>query len=97
MGYGELIVGFTNEGTPTAAAFFVWDNKTSYYLFGASDPAHRSNGAMSIVITECIWRSKKLEHQYVDFVGINSPQRGEFKGSFGGSPTPYFDAHWKRL
>ena len=96
MGYGELIVAFTNKGIPTSAAFFVWDNTTSYYLFGASDPAYRSNGATSLVMTECIWRSKKLEHQYVDFVGINSPQRGEFKGSFGGSPTLHFDASWKQ-
>ena len=27
---------------------------------------------------------------YVDFIGINSPLRGDFKTSFNADPRPYF-------
>ena len=35
--------------------------------------------------------SKKLQKKNIDFVGINSPNRGYFKTSFGGETKVYFE------
>jgi lipid II:glycine glycyltransferase (peptidoglycan interpeptide bridge formation enzyme) len=95
--YGELLVAFTSEDIPVSAALFIWDGSTAYYLFGASDPDYRNTGAATFVLVESIWHAIKRNNISVDFVGINSPNRGEYKTSFGAVPFPYFDAHWKRV
>ncbi len=93
--YGELLVAFTPEEIPVSASLFIWDRSTAYYLFGASDPDYRNTGAATLVLVESIWNAIKRKNIGVDFVGINSPNRGEYKTSFGAIPFPNFDAHWK--
>lgn len=95
-GFGELLVAYTPDGTAVSATMFIWDTSTSHYLFGASDPAYRSTGAATLVLAESLWRATERGIIFADFVGINSPQRGEYKTSFGAVPVPYFEAHWKR-
>ena len=66
-----------------------WDDNKSYYLFGtgAKERQHFSS-------TATFWHAIKfLKNQnikFFDLEGINSPNRGSFKVSFGGSITPYY-------
>lgn len=94
-GFGELLVAYTDDGAPTSASLFIWDNSTAHYLFGASDPEYRNTGAATYVLAESLWRAIERKNCRADFVGVNSPQRGEFKTSFGALPVTYFEAHWK--
>jgi len=95
-GFGELLVAYTPDGIAVSAALFIWDNSTSHYLFGASDPGYRSTGAATLVLAESLWRAIERGCAFADFVGINSPHRGEYKTSFGAVPVPYVEAHWQR-
>lgn len=95
QGYGELLVAIAADGTAISASLFIWDRCTAYYLFGASDPEYRSTGAATAVLVESLWNAVQRGNSSVDFVGINSPHRGEYKTSFGAVPVPYFEAFWK--
>ena len=70
---------------------FAVDKNRAYYLFGAGnlDAPEKYKG------TICFWDSFKiLSSKYnikiVDMEGINSPKRGWFKLSFGGTIVPYY-------
>ena len=54
-------------------------------------PETRKNGSVSLNIYDQILNSKKLKKKNIDFVGINSPNRGYFKTSFGGETKVYFE------
>jgi hypothetical protein len=95
-GFGELLVAYLPSGYPVSASLFIWGQTTSHYLFGASDPDWRETGAATLVMVESIAQAMRQNIRYIDFVGINSPQRGNFKTSFNAVPVPYFDAHWRR-
>lgn len=70
---------------------FGLDKKRAYYLFGASNP----NSNESYRGTISLWDSfailaKEHDIKEVDMEGVNSPQRGWFKLSFGGDLKPYY-------
>lgn len=71
---------------------FCFDSKRAYYLFGAGDldASERYKGTLAF------WGSfeflaKKYGIKEVDLEGVNSPQRGFYKLSFGGNLKPYFE------
>jgi hypothetical protein len=73
---------------------FSYDHYRAYYLFGAGNP----NAIEHYRGTICFWDAfMKLSREYkineVDLEGINSPQRGWFKLSFGGSIVPYYEVN----
>jgi hypothetical protein len=70
---------------------FCMDQKRAYYLFGAGNPLidERFKGTITF------WETFKiLAQKYgvteIDFEGVNSPNRGWFKLSFGGKLLPYY-------
>jgi lipid II:glycine glycyltransferase (peptidoglycan interpeptide bridge formation enzyme) len=75
-------------------AFFVTDSKCAYYLFGANDPELREANASSKLLIDniVIFADQGLEK--FDFVGVNSPQRGDFKLSFNAELIPYQEVHF---
>ena len=81
--YGNMLVALSN-GTPVSCVFFLNDNKRGYYLFGASDPEFRNTFASTLLLIESIWNCKKNGLLEVDFVGCNSPKRGDYKLSYNG-------------
>jgi lipid II:glycine glycyltransferase (peptidoglycan interpeptide bridge formation enzyme) len=89
-GFGRLLVCRDKQGTPASASLFLFDDKTAYYLFGANDPDYRQDGTGGYVIFEQIRLSIEQGLSYVDFMGINSPSRGDFKLSFNAEPVPFF-------
>ena len=93
--FGELLVCSDSSGRPLAANLCLRDHRAAYYLFGANDPASRDTGAATLLMLEQIRRSVTRGLSIFDFVGINSPNRGDFKTSFNAVPTPYFIPTWK--
>jgi lipid II:glycine glycyltransferase (peptidoglycan interpeptide bridge formation enzyme) len=89
-GFGRLLICKNSEGKSVSASLFLFDHRTGYYLVGASDPDYRKNGVGSYVVFEQIRRCINQHLSFVDFMGINSPSRGDFKTSFNANPTAYF-------
>jgi lipid II:glycine glycyltransferase (peptidoglycan interpeptide bridge formation enzyme) len=93
-GFGKLLVAQI-EGKLISAVLILYDNNTAYYQFGASDPDYRNSGASTKLIFESImYAFEKLELKLFDFVGVNSPNRGDFKLSFNGDLKPYFELNF---
>ena len=87
-GYGYLSTSIVADRT-ASMAFFVSDTRCTYYLFGANDPTMRDTNASSKLLLDNIDFNAKLGMQLFDFVGVNSPQRGDFKLSFNAELVPY--------
>ena len=89
-GFGRILVCKDKQGIPASASLFLFDDKTGYYLIGANDPDYRKDGSGAYVMFEQIRHCIEQGLHYVDFVGINSPLRGDFKTSFNANPRPYY-------
>lgn len=88
-GYGKLSIAFLDD-VAVSAVFFLYDDRTAYYMFGANDPAYRNTGAGTFLLMHMIKNAFERGVNEVDFVGVNSPNRGDFKVSFNADVTPYF-------
>jgi hypothetical protein len=94
-GFGELLECREPGGKVTAATLFLYDQACAYSLFGATDPEDRDTGSYTYLILENLRRCRERVAR-VDFVGINSPNRGDYKLSFNFEPRPYYVATWER-
>ena len=93
--FGELLVCRNKDGKAISATFFLYDEYNGYYLFGANDFEHGNAGGGTVLMLEIIRRCFERGLKWVDFVGINSPNRGDFKTSFNAVPVPYFVVIWE--
>ena len=89
--YGRLTI-CEYEGEQASANLFLYDNKRSYYLFGANHPNFRHTGASTKLMIENILYTKVIGLNEVDLVGANSPNRGDYKISFNASIYPYYNS-----
>lgn len=87
--YGRLTC-VRKDGIPIAANLFIFDDRTGYYLFGANHPDYRNTFASTLLLGDAIKDCMDKGLQEVDFVGANSPNRGDFKLSFNPGLEPYF-------
>lgn len=85
----ELVVSTDSGGNPLSVAMIGFDRKRAYYLFGGSMSDGRSETAGSALIWNIINDLANRGIQEFDLEGVNSPARGYFKMSFGGSLVPY--------
>jgi lipid II:glycine glycyltransferase (peptidoglycan interpeptide bridge formation enzyme) len=90
-GFGRLLICRDEKGIPASASLFLFDDNTGYYLIGANDPDYRKFGTGGFVVLEQIRYCIEQGLSYVDFMGINSPFRGDFKTSFNADPISYFE------
>jgi hypothetical protein len=95
-GFGELLICRTTHGEPASATLLLYDEKCGYYLFGANDPAYHKFNSGTYLLLENIRRCQARGLKWVDVVGINSPQRGDFKTSCNAVPVPYFVVTWEK-
>jgi len=95
-GFGELLLCRHPGGDVISLTLFLHDRRCGYYLIAANDPQHRSTGGATYLLLECIRRCMERGLSCVDFVGVNSPNRGDFKLGFNASPVPYFAVNWER-
>lgn len=96
-GWGRLSGCSGPGGALASATLFVHDGHRSYYLFGANDPAQRASGASTRLLFDNIFQAAAQGLAELDFVGVNSPDRGDFKLSFDPTLRTHFelqrDAH----
>lgn len=88
-GIGRLVFCKDGDGALHSAIVTLHDELCTYYMFGATDPNFRSSGASTSLILDSIKHSFASNRLRFDMVGINSPQRGDFKTSFNAEPTPF--------
>jgi len=70
---------------------FCFDSKRAYSLFGAGDLEKSERYKGTIAFWDAFkYLAKEKSIKEVDLEGVNSPKRGWFKLSFGGSLLPYF-------
>ncbi len=95
-GVGCLYEVTGDTGNPAYGVFFGWDQKRAYYLFGAGSPDRYQSHLGTFAFWEAL-RNLASHHGIteVDWEGVNSPQRGWFKLSFGGSLLPYHELRWR--
>lgn len=86
MGY--ILASKTKEGLLSAGAFFLFDQSRVYFLFAASSPEARENGAMFYLIDHFI-AEKAGSNLILDFEGGNDPNLGRFYRSFGAVEVHY--------
>ncbi len=89
-GYGRLSMATTASGI-ASMSLFIHDQRCAYYLFGANDPELRNSGASTALMVDNIRSMAERGIARLDFVGVNSPNRGDFKLSFNPELTPYHD------
>jgi len=89
---GKLLV-YKNKATSdvVAASYFLTDNINAYNISLASDPMQRKLSPGTGLILKQIELCFKNKIKYVDFVGINSPNRGDYKLSFNPETKIYFN------
>lgn len=90
--FGRLVFCADNDGVVHSANLILFHNDTCYYEFGASDPQFRSSGASVYLMLNNIKYAIENGYSFFDLVGINSPNRGDFKLSFNAFPKAYFVA-----
>ena len=93
QGYGRLSSCSTPDGV-ASMNLFLYDQRRAYYLFAASDPAFRNTGAATRLMFDNIYHAKQRGTAEFDFVGANSPNRGDFKLSFGAELKLYFELRY---
>lgn len=62
-----------------------------YYLVGASTEEGRKMFSNTYLIIEVLKKYFSEHYQKFDFLGVNSPNRGDFKLSFGGQLIKFFE------
>lgn len=87
--YGKMGCAMLDE-VPVSAVLFLYDDRTAYYLFGVNDPSHRKTFAGTFSLMHMIKDAFEKGIQEIDFVGVNSPNRGDFKISLNAELRPYF-------
>lgn len=95
-GIGEILVCAAPSGEIASAVLFLRDDRYAYAWVGGTDPKYRRTGAWTFVLVESMRRARAAGLRAVDFVGVNSPNRGDYKTSFNAAPVPYFVADWRR-
>jgi hypothetical protein len=88
-GFGRMACALL-DGVPVSAVLFLYDDRTAYYLFGANDPEHRGSFGGTFLLMTMLRDAFDRGMQEVDLVGVNSPNRGDFKLSLNADLRPYF-------
>lgn len=89
-GYGMMRTAVDPDGKSVDAIFVLFDQMNAYYLFGANHPDYRKYGGGTLLLVEAMKELSLKGVRYFDFVGANSPLRGDFKLSFGAVLKPYY-------
>lgn len=89
-GEGELYYAINPDGVCIDATFIVYEGDRAYYLYGANDPEFRKCGGGTLLLLEQLKKMKDRGIKSFDFIGINSPYRGDYKLSFGCEVVPYY-------
>ena len=90
----KIYTAKNENGNVGSIAIFLLLNDTAYYLFGANDYSLRAEHTGTAVLWRAFKFLSKLGVTTIDLEGVNSPERGWFKLSFGGAIVPYFNVNY---
>tara|TARA_B100000767_G_scaffold264081_1_gene278545 strand:- start:249 stop:1190 length:942 start_codon:yes stop_codon:yes gene_type:complete len=80
-----------------SATLFYFFKDQSYYAFSVIDPDYKKNfSCTAFLILEQINFAFKNDIAILDFLGVNSPNRADFKESLGGSLTSFYELVFKK-
>ena len=88
--YGMMRTAVSPDGKSVDSILVLFDQMSAYYLFGANHPDYRKYGGGTLLLVEAMKELQMKGIRYFDFVGANSPLRGDFKLSFGAVLKPYY-------
>ncbi len=88
-GFGKMAIAL-QDGIAVSAVFFLYDDRSAYYLFGANAPEYRNSFGGTFLLLSMIRNAFANGSSEVDLVGVNSPNRGDFKLSLNAALRPYF-------
>ena len=80
-----------NKISLATCVFFAHDMKMAYYLYGCPLSEKVENYLGSITFWEAFVELSNKGIDLIDMEGINSPNRGWFKQSFGGTIKQYYN------
>lgn len=86
----------SEDGNVNSFALFLVMGNNAYYLFGANKDAARSSHTGTAVLWQSFFHLARKGVKLVDLEGVNSPQRGWFKLSFGAEIQSYFQLTYAR-
>jgi hypothetical protein len=88
----ELFVTTNSEGSVLTISLFTFINLRGYYILSANNPEFSTRYAGSINLFEAfIYLAKVRKLTEIDLNGINSEKNSQFKQSFSGNISPYFE------
>ncbi len=93
--FGKLKIARTAAGEIASAILCLYDHRCAYYLIAANHPDFRKTFASTLLLFHMINAFREKGLQYFDFVGINSPNRGDYKISFNVEPKSYNITNWQ--
>lgn len=73
-----------------AAAYFVWDDESVYYLMSGSDPQYRNSQSLTLLLFEGIKLASQLGKKF-DFEGSMKKNIEHHFRQFGAIQVPYFN------
>ena len=85
-----------SEGSIRSARAIVLSGRSAYYWLSGSYPVSGDDSASHLLLWEIFERLSKSGFSHFDFMGANTPRIVEFKRSFGGILTSYYDVSWCR-
>lgn len=85
----KIFIAEDDQGRKHAAVYIIWDENSSYYLMGGSDPKLRNSGATSLCMWEAIKFASTVTKRF-DFEGSMLESVERFFRAFGAVQTPYF-------
>ncbi|MDC3073078.1 GNAT family N-acetyltransferase, partial [Prochlorococcus sp. AH-716-O10] len=90
----KMYLSLSKNLEPASIAIIGFDKIRAYYLFGANNSGTLGERTGTAVLWHAINELADSGIKEIDLEGVNSPQRGWFKLSFGGILTPYFNVKY---
>lgn len=97
---GKMLTALDEENHVHAAAVFVYDKNTCYYLIGGKDSSYKTSNAPTLLIWEGIKMASKVSEKF-DFEGSMIEGIEGFFKRFGGIPVVYYEisrlSFWEKI
>ncbi len=95
-GAGVMYGVYDQRNELCSAAFFLKDSRHLIFLFSATSPEGRKNGAMTFLLDGVV-RAHAETARVLDFEGSNNPDLARFYRGFGAQPITYYRLEMNRL
>jgi Acetyltransferase (GNAT) domain len=97
LGIGRLWACTDPAGDTVAMVLYLYDRHSAYNVVTGNHPGFRSTGASTLLLLVSMWHCRsELGVKFIDFVGMNSPNRSDYKTSLVADAVPYYVVSWER-